>query len=148
MQRSRDEKGMGQRRRWVVKVLHSSFGSGWNAFFLKYVSIDRLYTKKVFMTIKHLLGPRFTFRMGLGAHRVQSEMSFRLRSVPARSRVAMGRKRTKCVLRIHQLCFLPPSSQCIPGLGWCLLISLRPGRTLTRRELALPQAAAGSVHTF
>lgn len=58
-----------------MNVLHSSFGSGWNAFF-KYVSIDRRYTKEVFMTTKHLLGLWFIFRMGLGAHRVQREMSF------------------------------------------------------------------------
>lgn len=76
MQRSRDEKEMGQRRRQVENVLHSSFGSGWNVFF-KDVSIDRLYTKEVFMTIKHLLDPCIIFRMCLGARRVQREMSLK-----------------------------------------------------------------------
>lgn len=121
-----------------------SFGSGWNAF-LKYVSIDRLYIKEIFMTTKHLLGPEFIFRMGLGARRVQRELSVGLRSAPAKSRVAMGGKRTKCVLWIYHLHFLSPSFRCIPGLAWCLLISLRPHLCYHRQQpdLSTPFDATG-----
>lgn len=65
--------------------------------------------KQVFMASKHLLSPPFIVRVGLEAHRVQKEMSFRLSCVPARSRVGIHGKKGK-VCSLVSIILLPTST--------------------------------------
>lgn len=101
------------------------------------------------MTTEHILGLLFIFRMGLGAHRVQSS---RLRSVLERSRMAMCKKRkgAKSILCIHHLCFLPPSPLGVPLahqvlLAQCLLMFLEAQKDLLSWMLAVARAATAST---
>lgn len=96
------------------------------------------------MTTEHILDPLFTFRMGLGAYRVQREMGSRLRSVLKRSRTVMCKKRkgAKSILCIHHPCFLPPSPLGIPLahqvlLAQCLLMFLETQKDLLSWMLAV-----------
>lgn len=65
------------------------------------------------MTLEHLLGPSFNFRMSVGAQRVRREIGSRLRSVPARSTGPMGTKGERGkVCSTHLPPVLPTSSHC------------------------------------